>query len=247
MTSRAIYLTGTDTGCGKTTVSCILLRLLSQRFARAVGMKPVASGCDFIAGKWQNKDALALQATSVPQPHYHWVNPVALPHPLAPEIAAQRAGKPVTLAPIRAAFAHLQSLADWVVLEGIGGWAAPLAQQIEQADLVSQLKIPVILVVGLRLGCINHARLTAYFLQSTGVPCLGWIGNCSHPAMEAMSENIAILQRQLALRYLGCCGWQATPSGDNGDMAQLIANVIQAYDGWLDSAIRSHADSGNGR
>ena len=245
MTSRAIYITGTDTGCGKTTVSCLLLRLLLQRFARAVGMKPVASGCELIAGSWQNGDALSLQATSVPQPNYHWVNPVALPQPLAPEIAAKRAGITVSLAAISAAFAQLQCLADWVVVEGIGGWAAPVSEQIEQADLVSQLGIPVILVVGLRLGCINHARLTAHFLQSTGVPCLGWIGNCIHPTTEAMSENLAILQRQLALRYLGCCGWQATPSVDNSDTAHLIANMIHAYDAWFDSAILSHGDSGD--
>ena len=236
MTSHAVYITGTDTDCGKTAISCLLIHLLSQRFERVVGMKPVASGCDLTHGHWQNADALALQAVSTPKPDYRWVNPIALPQPLAPEIAAQRAGQTVTLEPIVAAFAHLRQSANWVVVEGVGGWAAPISEQIDQADLVCQLDIPVILVVGLRLGCINHARLTEHFLQSNRVPCLGWIANCITATMAATVENIAILQRHLTLPYLGCHEWQGKSAHRGTDTANLVTQCLQAYDAWRDQS-----------
>lgn len=234
MSSHALYITGTDTHCGKTAISCLLIRLLSQRFERVVGMKPVASGCNLTDGNWLNEDALALQAVSIPKPDYRWVNPIALPQPLAPEIAAQRAGQTVTLDPIVAAFTHLRQLANWVVVEGVGGWAAPISDQLDQTDLVCRLNIPVILVVGLRLGCINHARLTEHVLLSNGVPCLGWIGNCVTATMEAWIENLAILQRHLTLPYLGCHEWQAQSTHQPSDTANIVTQCLRAYDAWLD-------------
>ena len=160
---RGIFITGTDTGVGKTLASCTLLHALRARGLRAVGMKPLASGSDATPGGLRNDDALALQASSDPRPRYEDVNPYALPLPLAPELAARDAGVEVALAPMLAAHARLAAQSDVVVVEGVGGWAAPLSPSLDQADLVRALgdDVPVVLVVGLRLGCLNHAYLSA--------------------------------------------------------------------------------------
>ena len=157
----ALYVTGTDTGIGKTLASCALLHALRGHGLRGAGMKPVASGCTRIDGEWRNADALALQAAGEPGIAYADINPFALEHPLAPELAARDAGVEVSLLPILASHARLSDHADAVVIEGVGGWAAPLSESLMQADLVRMLRLPVLLVVGLRLGCLNHALLSA--------------------------------------------------------------------------------------
>lgn len=171
------FITGTDTGVGKTFSSVALLHALRAGGARAVGMKPVASGCEATVDGLRNEDALALQAASDPRPPYALVNPYALPEPTAPQIAAERAGVQVTLGPMLEAYRALQGLSDQVLVEGVGGWLAPLADDLEQADLVKALDLPVILVVGLRLGCLNHARLSARAIQADGCRLVGWIGS----------------------------------------------------------------------
>jgi len=193
-----IYVTGTDTAIGKTTVAVTLLRALRARGLRAVGMKPVASGCDASAEGWRNDDALALQAASHGKPAYALVNPVALPLPTAPEIAAAAAGIDVALPPITTAFAELAALSEFVVVEGVGGWAAPLSATLDQADLVRALDLPVVLVVGLRLGCINHARLSIDALRAAGIEVRGWIANAIDPAFEHRAATLAILRARLA-------------------------------------------------
>ena len=156
-----LFVTGTDTGVGKTVVSAALLHAFRAHGRRAVGMKPVASGCERAPEGWRNEDALALQAASDPRPPYDDVNPYALPAPLAPEIAARDAGVDVQLGVLVSAFERLHPLADMVLVEGVGGWAAPLTATLDQRHLVQELRLPVVLVVGMRLGCINHARLSA--------------------------------------------------------------------------------------
>jgi dethiobiotin synthetase len=193
----AIYVTGTDTGIGKTTASVALLRALRGRGLRAAGMKPVASGCVESAQGWRNDDALALQAASDPAPAYADLNPYALPLPLAPEIAAREAGVGIGLEPIRAAFERLRAGADTVVVEGVGGWAAPLSAALDQADLVRELGLPVVLVVGLRLGCLNHARLSARAIAADGCELVGWIANEIDPAMERIDENVELLAARI--------------------------------------------------
>ena len=180
---RSVFVTGTDTGAGKTLASCTLLHALRARGLRAVGMKPVASGCELAAEGWRNADALALWQASQPRPAYADLNPFALPEPLAPELAARAAGVQVGLEPILAAYARLQAQADAVVVEGVGGWAAPLAATIDQADLVRALRLPVVLVVGMRLGCLNHARLTAAAIAADGCELVGWIASGVDPDM----------------------------------------------------------------
>ena len=208
---RGLYVTGTDTGIGKTLASATLLHALRARGLRAVGMKPVASGCERDAGGWRNADALALQAASAPRPDYADVNPFALPAPLAPQLAARDAGVAVVLPPILAAHARLRALSDAVVVEGVGGWAAPLADDLLQADLVRALELPVVLVVGLRLGCLNHAYLSARAILADGCRLAGWIGSEVDPQMARRDDNLALLRAHLPAP---CWGWlphQAQP------------------------------------
>lgn len=199
----ALFVTGTDTEIGKTAASTALLHALRRRGLRAVGMKPVASGSQDLGQGLRNEDALALQAASRPVPDYIDVNPYALRQPIAPELAAAEDGVDIALAPIVAAFERLRATADVVVVEGVGGWLAPVSVHLDQLDIVRALHLPVVLVVGLRLGCVNHARLTAHALQASGVECLGWIGNHIDPAMQRQDENVATLVQRLPMPCWG--------------------------------------------
>ena len=194
---QGFYVTGTDTGIGKTRSSAALLHALRAQGKRAVGMKPVASGCERIDGAWKNEDALALIEASDPRPLYAECNPFALRLPLAPELAARDAGVEVELQTILDAHARLAASADVVVVEGVGGWAAPLSSSLMQADLVRALDVPVVLVVGLRLGCLNHALLSARAIVADGCRLVGWIANAIDPGMDAVEDNIAMLAARL--------------------------------------------------
>ena len=193
----SVYVTGTDTGIGKTLASCTLLHALRAHGLRAAGMKPVASGCERIDGEWRNADALALQAAGEPGIAYADINPFALEHPLAPELAARDAGIDVALPPILDAHARLAARADALIVEGVGGWAAPLSASLMQADLVRALRLPVLLVVGLRLGCLNHALLSARAIAADGVHLAGWIASHVDPAMERVDDNLAMLRARM--------------------------------------------------
>lgn len=217
---RGMFVTGTDTGVGKTLASCTLLHALRARGLRAVGMKPLASGCEATPDGLRNEDALALQAASNPRPAYDDLNPYALPLPLAPEIAAREAGIEVALAPILAAHARLRAQADVVVVEGVGGWAAPLSGQLDQADLVRALELPVVLVVGLRLGCLNHARLTARAIAADGARLVGWIANEIDPSMQCIDQNFTLLQQRLPVPCWGRLPY--SPDPDPQRLAHLL-------------------------
>jgi len=215
-----VFVTGTDTGIGKTLASCTLLHALRGRGLRAVGMKPLASGCGDTADGLRNEDALALQAASDPRPAYADVNPFALPAPLAPEIAAREAGVAVSLPPMLDAHARLRAVADAVVVEGVGGWMAPLSGELMQADLVRALDLPVVLVVGLRLGCLNHAYLSARAIAGDGCRLAGWIGTGVDPGMQRVEENRALLAARMPAPCLGWLPWQAAP--DPARLAGLL-------------------------
>ena len=208
---RGVFVTGTDTGIGKTLASCTLLHALRAQGLRAVGMKPLASGCEVTPDGLRNEDARALLAASDPQLAYDDVNPYALPLPLAPELAAHDAGIQVALAPMLAAHARLAAQADVVVVEGVGGWAAPLATDLHQADLVRALDLPVVLVVGMRLGCLNHAYLSVRAIQADGCRLVGWIGTGIDPAMARIDDNRALLSARIPAPCLGWLPWQAQP------------------------------------
>lgn len=203
MSARSLLVTGTDTGIGKTHSSVALLHALRGAGLRAVGMKPIASGCEWQDGGWRNEDALALQAASDPRPDYADVNPVALPEPTAPTLAARAAGVTVDVAALHAAHARLAASADIVLVEGAGGWDAPLAQGLEHQDLARHLGGAVVLVVGLRLGCLSHARLTARAITADGCRLVGWIANRIDPDFTRADDYIDLLAGALPAPCLG--------------------------------------------
>lgn len=193
-----VFVTGTDTGVGKTLASCALLHALAQHHRRVVGMKAVAAGAVADAqGHWANEDTLALRAASTLAVPHTLSNPVLLPDPVSPHIAAQRAGVTVTLPPILSAYQQLAAQADAVVVEGAGGWHVPLSDSLSIADLAVALQLPVVLVVGLKLGCLNHALLTANAIRASGLPLAGWICSRVDPAMLAPEDNLDWLRRTL--------------------------------------------------
>lgn len=211
----SVFLTGTDTGAGKTVAACALLHALRARGLSAVGMKPVASGCvPHPDGGWCNDDALALLAASSTQADYALVNPYALQIPTAPELAARHAGVTLHLEPMLAAFSTLAAGADAVVVEGVGGWQAPLTETLDQADVVRAMALPVVLVVGVRLGCINHARLSARAILDQGFSLRGWLGNSVEPGMLYADETIEILRRVLPAPCLGILPHQPGASAE---------------------------------
>jgi len=203
MSARSFLVTGTDTGIGKTHSSVALLHALRASGLRAVGMKPIASGCDWIDGRWRNEDALALQAASDPRPDYADINPVALPEPTAPTLAAIAAGVTVDIADLYAAHARLASHADVVLVEGAGGWDAPLADGLEHRDLARHIGGAVVLVVGLKLGCLSHARLTARAIEADGCRLVGWIGNRIDPDFTRADDYVGLLTDALPAPCLG--------------------------------------------
>ena len=208
---RAVFIAGTDTGIGKTHAACTLLHALRAAGYSACGMKPVASGCVETAGGLRNDDALALQAASSAPLAYAAVNPVALRDPLSPHLAAAHDGVRISLAPMRAAFEQLRAEHQRMVVEGIGGWLVPLAPDLFAADIAKQWQLPVILVVGLRLGCLNHALLSARAIVADGCDLLGWIGNRVDPAMDAVEENLATLRDLLPAPCLGVLPYGVAP------------------------------------
>jgi dethiobiotin synthetase len=193
----AIFVVGTDTGVGKTLVAAALLHRLAAGHARVVGMKPVAAGALREGDAWVSEDAQALRAASTVQVSPTLDNPVLLPDPVSPHLAAQRAGRRIEIPALAAAFRTLRSDADAVVVEGAGGFLVPLDEERTGADLAQALGLPLLLVVGLRLGCLNHALLTAEAIDRRGLPLAGWVANRIDPEMDAVDDNIAYLQRRL--------------------------------------------------
>ena len=196
------FVTGTDTGVGKTLVSAALLHALALRHERVVGMKPIAAGSIRHGEGWASEDALALRAASTIEVPAELDNPLLLPDPLSPHIAAERAGVRIDIAELVRRYRLLAQRADAVVVEGAGGFHVPLSASKTGADLAQALALPVVLVVGLRLGCLNHAALTAEAIQARGLTLAGWVANRIDPAMQAQDDNIAWLQRRLAAPLL---------------------------------------------
>lgn len=208
---RSLFVTGTDTGVGKTLVSAALLHTLARRHARVVGMKPVAAGLVQQQGAWVSEDVLMLRAASTVAVPPELDNPVALPEPLSPHLAAAHAGRHVAVAELLAAQQALQARADVVLVEGAGGWRVPLNESETLADLARALAAPVVLVVGLRLGCLNHALLTAEAVRADGLPLAGWVANSIDPQMACREENIESLRRRLPAPLLGVVPWLPAP------------------------------------
>lgn len=207
----AFFITGTDTGVGKTLIACALLHAFAQAGKSTVGMKPVAAGCVSSPQGMLCEDVEALRAASSVEAPREWVNPYALPAAVAPHLAAQQAHIEIELAPILNAYRQLQTLADAVIVEGVGGWIVPFNATQTSAGLAQQLALPVIMVVGMRLGCLNHALLTAQAIQAQGLHLQGWVANRIDPAMTLFDENVQTLQTRLRAPLLGVIPHSATP------------------------------------
>ncbi|HUA25116.1 MAG TPA: dethiobiotin synthase [Steroidobacteraceae bacterium] len=197
MKLTSLFVTGTDTEVGKTVVSTALTRALVARGLRVAVMKPIASGSDPTPDGLRNSDALSLRAASnVPAP-YEVVNPYCFQPPVSPHIAASEARVTIDLALLRSRFDSLAAASDCVIVEGAGGWLAPISATESMADLAAVLSTPVLLVVGLRLGCLNHALLTRESLATRGTPFAGWIANAVDPNFARAAENLATLTARL--------------------------------------------------
>lgn len=210
--ARGIFVTGTDTGCGKTEITLALMAAMQSRGLRVLGMKPVASGCEQGAEGLRNADALQIQTQGSCQAPYGVINPFAFAPPIAPHIAAGEAGVDISLASIGTAYASLCAEAERVVVEGVGGWRVPLAPALSLSDVPKDLGLPVILVVGLKLGCINHALLTAESIQADGLRLAGWIANQVEREMLVRDANLATLAALIQAPCLGVVPWQERPT-----------------------------------
>jgi len=210
--TRGLFVTGTDTGVGKTLVACALIRAFAERGERVIGMKPVAAGAEFRKGKWRNDDAEALAAASSVRAADGATNPYCLRLPVAPHIAAREEGITVELAVIQRAYGELCSVADRVVVEGVGGFRVPLGTELDTADLAQALGLPLVLVVGIRLGCISHSLLTIDAIAARGLHLAGWVANRMDPQMAKSDENVASLRERIAAPLLGEVPYLASPT-----------------------------------
>ena len=214
------FITGTDTGVGKTWAA---LGLMANRQAAGLavnGMKPVASGSERHDGKLRNADALLIQAQSSGSPAYEQVNPYAFAEPIAPHIAARRECVRIDMDRVSAAFDELDRTADLVVVEGIGGWRVPLSDELQTEDLVRRLNLSLVLVVGLRLGCINHALLSAEAIQASGLPFAGWLANSICPDYAEQRATLDYLRARIPAPMAGCI-----PHLDNLDAEAISAAI----------------------
>ena len=208
---QSLFITGTDTGVGKTTVATALLRALVAAGLRAAGMKPVAAGATMTSHGWRNDDALELAAAGNVQLPYEWQNPCCLPSPTAPHLAAQDAGICIDISMIVAAYGQIRARSDVVVVEGVGGWLVPIGRpppgnaSRTMEDLAKALDLPVVLVVGLRLGSLNHALLTAAAIERAGLSLAGWIANPVDPHFSEAERYVDSLSDRLVAPLL----WRA--------------------------------------
>ena len=191
--AKGFFITGTDTGVGKTKISCALLRMFTEQGHKVIGMKPIAAGRE--NGIWQDVELLRT-ASNIPAAVSD-MNPYAFDSPISPHLAAQQLGITIDLSVIERSYHRLSMQADMVIVEGVGGFLVPLNKTETGEDLAKMLGLPVILVVGMRLGCLNPALLTVKAIRAAKLNLAGWIANCIDPQMEAVTENIATLQQRL--------------------------------------------------
>lgn len=203
MLRRGCFVTGTDTGVGKTAVALGLIHALRGHGLRVAAMKPVAAGARQTADGLRNEDAELLAAASGTEIPYERVNPVVYEPAVAPHLAAERAGRPIEFEPLLRVASKLRLESDALVVEGAGGWLVPLDARRTMADLAAGIGLPVVLVVGVRLGCLNHALLSALAIERSRVPLAGWFAVRIDPACELAAENVADLRARLAAPLLG--------------------------------------------
>lgn len=218
--TRGIFITGTDTGVGKSLIACALIHAFKMRNLKVAGMKPVASGSVMTAKGLRNEDALALQSVMNVHAPYRIINPYCFAPAIAPHLAARDAGVSIDLEHAKNCYAQLAAVSDLVIVEGAGGWRVPL-QNGYLSDLPEALQLDVVLVVGMRLGCLNHALLTAEAVESGG-PCrlAGWVANVITPEFSPLEGNLETLQRCLRAPFMGLIPHLETPD------VQSVADVL---------------------
>jgi dethiobiotin synthetase len=227
--SGGLFVTGTDTEVGKTVIARLLVRALVATGVRVAVMKPVAAGGLMTAQGLRNADALGLIADSNVVMPYETVNPYCLAAPVSPHLAAHAAGVIIELPRIRENYAKLRVAADCVIVEGAGGWLAPLNDTEFIADLAAALELPVLLVVGLRLGCLNHALLTVAAIRQRGQILAGWIANQIDPAFACMPQNLATLQRHIGMPPIATVAYdEQAPGAAPLSAAEVTALVASA-------------------
>ena len=223
MATSACFITGTDTGVGKTCVSLALVEILKKAGYSAGAMKPVASGCINSSDGLRNRDAMLMLAHARPGVDYQTINPYALSLPSAPVLAAQHEGVQIEAGPILESFQKMSTDTDVVVVEGVGGWHIQLNEDLWLSDIVKILNLPVIMVVGMRLGCINHAILTAEAIMGNGCWLLGWIGSQVDPAYTDYDATLEILSESLAAPMIGSVPY--IPGGNVEKMSGFLNNI----------------------
>ena len=192
-----IFITGTDTEIGKTRVACALLKALNKQNIKTVGMKPIASGAELVNNRLQNEDALQLISASALKLPYQLINPYVFKTPASPHIAASVDHQQIELDKIKSCYREIETQSDFVVVEGVGGWLAPINETQTVADMAEALQLPVVMVVGMRLGCLNHAQVTAQHIQQSGLKFAGWIANCVDKNFSFLDENINTLSKYI--------------------------------------------------
>jgi dethiobiotin synthetase len=209
---RGVFVTGTDTGVGKTLAACALIHALAARGVAATPMKPIAAGADLVDGRYLNVDTRALlEAAGCDLSLAEDATPILLREAMAPHIAAANEARTITLEPVIAAFERVSSTGRFVVVEGVGGFRVPLGEGLDSVDLARALGLPMIVVVGLRLGCLNHALLTVQAIEAAGLTLAGWIANTLDPGMPAIGENIQALTARIAAPLLGRLDFMRQP------------------------------------
>jgi len=210
--TKTYFITGTDTDIGKTLATCALLQAAKRDGRTTLGYKPVASGCIQTNEGLRNTDALALSANSTVRLPYEYINPVAFREATSPHIASRDERRPIDPAVLSAGLATLQARAEWVFVEGAGGWFTPLGASLTFAQWVAAEQLPVILVVGLKLGCINHALLTALAIRQAGLTLAGWVANDLSPEPHRRADYLVTLEQRLGAPLLGEIPWLSNPA-----------------------------------
>jgi dethiobiotin synthetase len=228
MRPRALFITGTDTGVGKTRMAAACCRAFAATGSRVAAMKPVASGCDVTPAGLRNADALTLMAAMTVRAAYDEVNPYAFEPAIAPHIAAREANRSIDLTVLDRCYQRLQRQSDVIVVEGAGGWLVPLDDRHTFADLAVRWNLEVVLVVGLRLGCLNTALLTVEAVERRGLKLCGWIGNSVDAAFERRAENLATLHARIAAPCLGEFAY--SPESDSSALANEFAATLLKMD-----------------
>ncbi|MFT7560287.1 MAG: dethiobiotin synthetase [Flavobacteriales bacterium] len=219
--SLSAFIAGTDTGVGKTFVACNLLQAFNRKGHSTLALKPVAAGAEWLDGQWKNDDGIALQASASVALRYEELNPLCFEHALSPHIAAEKAGYNLDFdALVSQCEQTLKRSADVKLVEGAGGWRVPVSDSHTMADLAKALNLPVVLVVGMRLGCINHACLTAEAIKADGLTLAGWVANCIDADMAALEENLFTLDSRIPAPRLA-----TIPSLASADNLSAIAHI----------------------